>query len=88
MPYVIKTPKGYVKRTSNFGMFHGSIVLTEDVADAYRFTRKTDAERRGQTLMFRTRALGDERFASWARPYSGTEHDKFGGPLSFELEEV
>lgn len=85
MSFVIKTSKGYVKRTSNFGLFHGSIVLTDNKDDAYRFTRKADAERRADTARARTKEADDE-----GRWYSqrGLDYVKFGGPLTTEIEEM
>ena len=90
MPFVIKTPKGYVKRTSNFGAFHGNIVLTDAIEEAFRFTRKHDAERRGDVLVHRTRPVvhpdpGAER--QWWHGYEGRDHKKFGA-LTYEVLEA
>lgn len=85
MSFVIKTSKGYVKRTSNFGLFHGSIVLTDSKDDAYRFTRKRDAEVRAGVVRSRTKEADNE-----GRWYSqqGRDYIKFGGPLITEIEEL
>ena len=85
MPFLVKTNKGYIKRTSNFGMFHGSIILTDDSAEAYRFTRKHDAHQRGLTAMGRTKEA-DGRGMWYSE--QGRDYEKFGGPLTFTLEEV
>ena len=76
MPFVIKTDKGYVKRTAKFGPFHGSVVLTDDVEEAFRFTRREDAERRAGVLKWRTRPASpnSDRWDNTA----GYEHKKFG----------
>ena len=65
MPWVVKTQRGYIKHTSHFGLFHGSVVLTDCEAEAFRFTRKSDAERRAATLITRCARPGhrdNERF--------------------------
>lgn len=85
MPYVVRTQKGFIKRTSNFGAFHGSIVLTQDIAEAYRFTRKSDAENRAYTTELRTRQAGTEG-AVYSR--EGYDLKKFGEALITKIEEV
>lgn len=84
MAYVVKTQKGYIKRTSHFGAFHGSIVLTDDVNEAFRFTRKSDAEARARVAEWRTRqeATSD----SWDR-HAGYDLKKFGYTLIATVEE-
>jgi hypothetical protein len=86
MAYVVKTQKGYIKRTSHFGAFHGSIVLTDDVNEAFRFTRKSDAEARGGVAAWRTREPDDR--GQWDSR-GGYPHDikKFGGALTYTVEE-
>jgi hypothetical protein len=85
MPFLIKTQKGFVKRTSNFGAFHGSLVLTQDIAEAYRFTRKNDAQKRAYTAEYRTKQPDNE--GKW---YSGAGRDlaKFGETLITTIVEV
>lgn len=86
MAYIIKTQKGYIKRTSDFGPFYGRIVLTNDVNEAKRFTRKKDADERLRTAMFRTRPAEPDSKA-WHN-MEGTEHRKFGEQLFGSVEEV
>lgn len=91
MPFVIKTEKGYVKRTSNFGMFHGNVVLTNDEAEAFRFTRMKDAIQRADVLVHRTRPITEPAEGEpcrWYHGHAGFDHVKFGGQLSCEILEV
>ena len=76
MSYIIKTNKGFIKRTSNFGPFYGSIVLTQDRTEALKFSRENDALIRADV-------------AAWRTGTDGYEHDlkKFGGPLTATVEE-
>lgn len=54
MAYIIRIgDRHYIKRTSDFGAFHGSVVITDDIEDARRFTRKADANRRQNCLIWR-----------------------------------
>lgn len=82
MPYIIKTQKGYVKRTSNFGAYHGRVVLTDDVTEALRFTRLNDAERRARVLEGRTHPPNSH--PSW--PFPGRDHAQFGQLTAEVLE--
>lgn len=84
MAYVVKTNKGYIKRTSQFGQFHGSIILTDDSREALRFTRIDDADRRGWVAAWRTQE-GDGS-GHW-KTGKGRDYDKFDGPLTFTIEE-
>lgn len=85
MAYVVKTQKGYIKRTSHFGAFHGSIILTDDVNEAFRFTRRSDAEKRGGVATWRTRQA--EEHGGWDR-HAGYDLPKFGETLTYTVEEV
>ena len=85
MKYRIKTNKGWIKRTSQFGQFHGNIVLTNDPSDALLFTREKDAKTRAAVARARTKEADDE-----GRWYSqrGRDYAKFGGTLVCTVEEV
>lgn len=85
MVFIIKTQRGYIKRTSNFGTFHGSIVLTDDAAEAKRFSRKADAEARARVAEFRTKEA--DNLGKW---YSreGFDRKKFGETLTTEVLEI
>ena len=86
MPFIVKTSKGYIKRTSNFGAFHGNVVLTDDVQEAFRFTRQSDAENRAGVLRWRTRPAVPKEDGRWDFN-EGYEHKKFG-QLEPVVEEV
>lgn len=48
--FTIRIGNKYLKFTSNFGMYHGSAVLTEDAGLAKKYSRKADAERKAWIL--------------------------------------
>lgn len=50
----IRKDKKYIKRTSKFGAFHGSIVTTANRAEARIWTREKDARRAAHTYNWRT----------------------------------
>ena len=78
MVFIIAVRNGgaerFIKRTSFFGYFHGNIVLTAEMADAFRFTRKRDAESREQVFRWR---IAEYDF----------DEKKFGGSTT-EIREV
>lgn len=51
--FIVKVNHLYIKHTSEFGCFHGSIVLTDKKREAKMFTRRQDAKIRASTLKFR-----------------------------------
>ena len=66
----------YVKRTSHFGIFHGSIILTSDPKDIRYWSRESDALRAAR--VFNSRLLPDR--------LNQTDLNKFG-PLIATHEE-
>lgn len=85
MAYIVKTNKGYIKRTSQFGPFHGNIVLTQDRDDALRFSKAGDAAARAIVAEWRTRAARPEH-TGWDA-HEGRDFKKFDGPLTAKAEE-
>lgn len=61
MGYIIALGSGhYIKRTSSFGAYYGSIVITDNKADAFIFTRKSDAEKRAHCLFYRVENYAED----------------------------
>lgn len=85
MAFIVKTNKGYVKRTAKFGPFYGNIVLTENKDDALRFSKQADAETRASVVEWRTR-IADPSATRWDNN-EGYDRKKFG-TLTAEVEEI
>lgn len=59
--FVVRVDDKYVKHTSRFGPFYGSMVLTDNEQEARLFTRETDARRLVGTIRMRLNSYEHER---------------------------
>ena len=51
--YIVKLDNSYIKHTSKFGPFYGSIVTTDNKAEARLFSRERDAKELQLTILYR-----------------------------------
>ena len=59
MPFIIQIKPGwYEKRTSTLRAFGGSFIVTSDINEAKRLSRKADADKRVKLMLYCSRGEG------------------------------